>query len=296
MHVIAFTSRKGGSGKSTLCAHLSVYADAPDAPALLIDCDPQGSLSLWHELRRAATPVLAQCEARELADTVEAARQDGISWVMIDTPPHNTADIAAALRVADLAVIPFRPAVFDIAAVAATLDMARAIGKPVLPVINAAPPRRGTQAGHVVTEAREALLAMGAHPGSARLPAGQPSPMRWPADRQWGNSNRGAPLPPRSRSFGRRPVAHAASRRDGHDEQKAELCQSGDTLDPEAGRDASGGCSESVGATAENGRCSGKSASLQEKGPKPSAGRASRYSCAGSPRGLEGLEANRPRR
>jgi chromosome partitioning protein len=164
LHVIAFTSRKGGSGKSTLCAHLSVYADAPDAPALLIDCDPQGSLSLWHELRRAATPVLARCEARELADTVEAARQDGISWVMIDTPPHNTADIAAALRVADLAVIPFRPAVFDIAAVAATLDIARAIGKPVLPVINAAPPRRGTQAGHVVTEAREALLAMGGAP------------------------------------------------------------------------------------------------------------------------------------
>lgn len=164
MHVIAFTSRKGGSGKSTLCAHLSVYADAPDAPALLIDCDPQGSLSLWHELRRAATPVLARCEARDLADTVEAARQDGIPWVMIDTPPHNTADIAAALRVADLAVIPFRPAVFDIAAVAATLELARAIAKPVLPVINAAPPRRGAHAGHVVTEAREALLAMGAAP------------------------------------------------------------------------------------------------------------------------------------
>lgn len=160
MRVIAFTSRKGGSGKSTLAAHLSVFADSPDAPAVLIDCDPQGSLALWHELRQAETPVLVKCEARELAATIEAARRDGVEWVLIDTPPHNTADIAAAMRVADLAVIPFRPAVFDIAAVAATLEMARALGKPVLPVINAAPPRRGDQPAHVVSEAREALAGM----------------------------------------------------------------------------------------------------------------------------------------
>lgn len=169
MHVIAFTSRKGGSGKSTLCAHLSVYADGPEAPALLIDCDPQGSLTLWHEIRRAATPILARCEARDLPDTLEAARRDGIRWVMIDMPPHNTADIAAALRVADLAVIPFRPAVFDIAAVAATLELARAIDTPVLPVINSAPPRRGASPAHVVTEAREALLAMGATPWAGQI-------------------------------------------------------------------------------------------------------------------------------
>lgn len=169
MRVIAFTSRKGGSGKSTLAAHLSVFADEPDAPAVLIDCDPQGSLSLWHELRQAETPVLVKCEARDLPDTIEAARRDGVKWVLIDTPPHNTADIAAAMRVADLAVVPFRPAVFDIAAVAATLDMARALGKPALPVINAAPPRRGVQPAHVVTEAREALLGMNATPWAGQV-------------------------------------------------------------------------------------------------------------------------------
>lgn len=169
MKVIAFTSRKGGSGKSTLAAHLSVFADSPEAPAVLIDCDPQGSLALWHELRQAETPVLVKCEARQLEETVEAARADGVQWVLIDTPPHNTADIAAAMRVADLAVIPFRPAVFDIAAVAATLEMARALGKAVLPVINSAPPRRGTNASHVVTEAREALFGMNATPWAGQV-------------------------------------------------------------------------------------------------------------------------------
>ncbi len=29
MRVVAFSSQKGGSGKSTLSAHLSVFADAP---------------------------------------------------------------------------------------------------------------------------------------------------------------------------------------------------------------------------------------------------------------------------
>ena len=78
-------------------------------------------------------------------------------------------DIAAAMRVADLAVIPFRPAVFDIAAVAATLDMARTLGKAALPVINSAPPRRGIQASHVVVEARDALFGMNATPWAGQI-------------------------------------------------------------------------------------------------------------------------------
>ncbi len=162
MNVIAFTSRKGGSGKSTLAAHLSVYADSPDVPALLIDTDPQGSLAFWHELRQAETPVLVQCEAKDLEEVIEAARRDGVEWVFIDTPPHNTQDIAAAMRVADLAVVPTRPAVFDIAAVAKTLEMSEALKKPTLPVINSAPPKRKEQEVAIVGEAREAIASLGA--------------------------------------------------------------------------------------------------------------------------------------
>ncbi|MBQ0820715.1 ParA family protein [Microvirga sp. HBU67558] len=169
MNVVAFTSRKGGSGKSTLAAHLSVYADTPDVPALLIDTDPQGSLAFWHELRQAETPVLVQCEARELEDVIAAAKRDGVQWVFIDTPPHNTQDIAAAMRVADLAVIPLRPAVFDIAAVAKTLEMSRALNKPELPVINSAPPKRGTFEIGVVTEARQALSDLEVTPWQGQI-------------------------------------------------------------------------------------------------------------------------------
>ena len=51
MNVLVFASRKGGSGKSTLAAHLASYIANPSRPTLLIDNDPQGSLSLWHKIR-----------------------------------------------------------------------------------------------------------------------------------------------------------------------------------------------------------------------------------------------------
>jgi chromosome partitioning protein len=162
LHVISFSSRKGGSGKSTLAAHLSVFADRPNSPALLVDTDPQGSLAFWHELRAASTPLLVKCDHKELGALLDDARREGIEWVFIDTPPHASNAIADAMRASDMIVIPLRPAVFDIAAVAATLDMAKAINKPVLPVINAAPARRILGEPAVVHEARQALNGMGA--------------------------------------------------------------------------------------------------------------------------------------
>ena len=46
MHVIAFASQKGGSGKTTLAGHIAVEAELRGAgPVALIDTDPQGSLS-----------------------------------------------------------------------------------------------------------------------------------------------------------------------------------------------------------------------------------------------------------
>ncbi len=53
MHVIAVASQKGGSGKTTLAGHLAVAADAAGAgPVLLVDTDPQGSLTRWWDARR----------------------------------------------------------------------------------------------------------------------------------------------------------------------------------------------------------------------------------------------------
>ncbi len=57
MQAIVINSQKGGSGKTTLCAHLSVEAErAGDGPVFLIDTDPQGTLTTWHKRRGADVP------------------------------------------------------------------------------------------------------------------------------------------------------------------------------------------------------------------------------------------------
>jgi cellulose biosynthesis protein BcsQ len=87
MHVLAFASRKGGSGKSTLAAHLALHAHRAMRRCLLIDEDPQGSLTLWNTLRReAALPIKAV--KRELADVLKKAKRRDVDWVFIDTPAN----------------------------------------------------------------------------------------------------------------------------------------------------------------------------------------------------------------
>jgi len=58
MNVIVFASRKGGSGKSTLAAHLAAHVHKTTKPCLLVDADPQGSLTLWHKLRGTNEPSI----------------------------------------------------------------------------------------------------------------------------------------------------------------------------------------------------------------------------------------------
>ncbi|KAB1068815.1 ParA family protein [Methylobacterium planeticum] len=162
MQVITIAARKGGVGKTTLAMHLSVLASAPGAPALLLDTDPQRSLAWWHKLREADVPNLIEAEARELPELVAAAKREGISRIIIDTPPHAEDSIVHAMRVADLILVPTRPGPLDLAAVATTLELAERVGKAPLAVINHSPPRTGASEPSIVLEARAALANMGA--------------------------------------------------------------------------------------------------------------------------------------
>ena len=57
MKIIAVTSQKGGSGKTTLAAHLSVEAERTGGGDVwLVDTDKQSTLSQWHSRREAGTP------------------------------------------------------------------------------------------------------------------------------------------------------------------------------------------------------------------------------------------------
>ncbi len=156
MNVVVFASRKGGSGKSTLAAHLAAHVHKPSRPCLLIDSDPQGSLTLWHKLRNAEDLPLRTTQ-RGIPEIVKAAKNDGIDWVLIDTPPNMSACVTDAMRAATIVVVPCRPGIFDLDAVRETVSFARQSRRPYAVVINGAPPRRQDVESPMVTQARESL-------------------------------------------------------------------------------------------------------------------------------------------
>lgn len=162
MHVLAVLSQKGGAGKSTLSIHLGIQAHTQGRRVLFVDLDPQRSLSAWWQLRAADTPQLVETDARRLPGVLEAARADGIDLAVLDTAPAVSSDTATIARLADLALIPLRPGVLDLMAVASTADTVRKTRTPALLVLNACPPARGTSEAAVTSDARRALAGYAA--------------------------------------------------------------------------------------------------------------------------------------
>jgi chromosome partitioning protein len=140
--VIVVASQKGGSGKTTIAAHLAVCAGLADqGPAVLVDTDPQGSLGAWWRARRDDALALATVKPDDLAADLAELRRREAAVVIIDTPPALTAAIEQVIAIADLVLIPARPSPHDLRAIGATIDMARKAGKPFLFIVNGAAPR-----------------------------------------------------------------------------------------------------------------------------------------------------------
>ena len=108
---------------------------------VLIDTDPQGSLSQWWNSRAAPTPQFVKSGLLNLGDTLDELKKSGVRLAIIDTPPAITTSISQVVAYADLVVIPTRPSPHDLRAVGATVDIAERHQKPVVFVLNAATAR-----------------------------------------------------------------------------------------------------------------------------------------------------------
>src|SRR5690554_779300 len=103
MRIIAFASQKGGSGKTTLSGHVAVEAERSGAgPVVILDTDPQGSLSEWWNARQSASPAFAQTTIARLLSDLDDLRARGFKLVVIDTPPAITLAIQSVIAVSDL--------------------------------------------------------------------------------------------------------------------------------------------------------------------------------------------------
>jgi chromosome partitioning protein len=141
MQTIVVNSQKGGSGKSMLCAHLSVEAErVGDGPVFLIDTDPQGTLTAWHEKRQAGTPQRVELPFNGIGDGLRQLRQRNVAYCFIDTAPSRTDETAVLFDLADLVLVPIRPSPADLWAASATVELLKRQKIPFLFVLNQAKP------------------------------------------------------------------------------------------------------------------------------------------------------------
>ena len=147
MRTVAVIALKGGSGKTTIAAHLALAAHRRGVETLLIDIDPQRSGSDALEARQGPGPAVWNSSARQLMSAQCAAARQGRRLVVVDTAAGAVDDVREAVAFADLAVLVVRPTLLDLAGVAPALQLVRRLGAPHLVVLNQAlAPRGGVEA------------------------------------------------------------------------------------------------------------------------------------------------------
>lgn len=150
--VVTIAQRKGGAGKTTLAAQLSVACAQRGASVAVLDTDPQGSLAAWVDLRRAQLGreaigfEFAALPGWRATQWVED-RARHADLVVIDNPPHAETEARFTVRAAHLVLIPVQPSPLDLWATEATLKMARDERRPSLVVLNRVPSRCGLTDG-----------------------------------------------------------------------------------------------------------------------------------------------------
>jgi chromosome partitioning protein len=122
---IAVLNQKGGTGKTTLAAHLAAAAHLAGGRTLVLDLDRQGSAFDWYAARGEGSPLAGLTVARAGALSVPKFRElsRGYNVVVCDGPPRLGDVSRSAAVAADVIVIPLRPGPLDWWASAETLEL-----------------------------------------------------------------------------------------------------------------------------------------------------------------------------
>jgi chromosome partitioning protein len=119
MAVIVVANPKGGVGKSTLATQISGYLASQGRVVTLGDLDRQQSSRQWLEIR---PPHLPRILPWEISRDDVARPAKGATDAVVDSPAglHGNR-LDAALKVADIVVVPLQPSLFDMQATHAFL-------------------------------------------------------------------------------------------------------------------------------------------------------------------------------
>jgi chromosome partitioning protein len=157
---VAVIALKGGSGKTTVAAHLALAAHLRGVPTLLADTDPQQSSHHVLGAREAPGPACVATQSSKLLSAQFAAAGLHKELLIVDTPAGAVEDLGEALALSDLAIMVVRPTLLDLAGLARTLSIVRRLKKPAMVVLNQAPVAREAIEPPLVQRALRALAYM----------------------------------------------------------------------------------------------------------------------------------------
>lgn len=159
--IFTLAQQKGGSGKTTIAAHLAVALMRAGKGVAILDTDPQGSLGEWFEAReqrfgednaglafRTASGWGARREARSLSRDFDV--------VVIDTPPKSDLEARPAIEIAHLVIVPIQPTPVDLWATDPTLELVAKERAEAILVVN-----RALRRASLTSEMLEAIGGLG---------------------------------------------------------------------------------------------------------------------------------------
>jgi chromosome partitioning protein len=124
MPVVVIASSKGGAGKSTSAVVLGTELAHAGAQVVMLDCDPNRSLSLWAsrgELPSRVT-VLSDVTEADIIRTIQKHDADG-GIVVVDLEGVASRLVSRAISQADLVLTPMRATTLDATIGARTLAL-----------------------------------------------------------------------------------------------------------------------------------------------------------------------------
>jgi chromosome partitioning protein len=153
MRVVSFVTQKGGSGKSTTAASIAVAAFQQGRRVFMLELDRQGTLSDWADAR---PPEFERIDATALDKALATLREAAFELAVVDTPGVDSPATVAAMRAADLCLVPCRPTATDLRGCLPTVQSLIRLEKPFAFVLSQCPPRSAR-----VDETRAGLAALG---------------------------------------------------------------------------------------------------------------------------------------
>lgn len=140
MTILTLANSKGGGGKTTIAACLAAELKRRGKEVVLLDADPQQSLTTWHANDGMLGKLPLHTDASEKAAkwAVETSKK---SIVIVDTAGFASTTLTAILKISDVVLIPCRASALDARGVLATHAMVQSIntnGVSVGAVLNAA--------------------------------------------------------------------------------------------------------------------------------------------------------------